>query len=91
MLERHPRRTPGPQPCEASTPGRTFAKRAAMQLPVRFLRKASGMPAGSARYYENGQIGSVLGRAAFGLRRPKGNGSDDNLLQKIRNQVRLAP
>src|SRR5277367_4617599 len=30
-------------------------------------------------------------RAAFGLRRPKGNGSDDNLLQKIRNWVKLAP
>jgi hypothetical protein len=25
------------------------------------------------------------------LRRPKGNGSDDNMLQKIRNQVKLAP
>jgi hypothetical protein len=33
----------------------------------------------------------VLERVAFGLRRPKGNGSDDNFLRKIRNQVKLAP
>jgi hypothetical protein len=34
---------------------------------------------------------STLERAAFGLGRAKGSGSDDNLLQKIRNLVKLAP
>jgi hypothetical protein len=33
----------------------------------------------------------ALQRVAIGLRRLKGNGADDNLLQKIRNQVKLAP
>jgi hypothetical protein len=32
-----------------------------------------------------------LERAAFGLRRLKGNGSDDNLLQKIRNKIKFGP
>jgi hypothetical protein len=31
-----------------------------------------------------------LERAAFGSRRPKGNGSDDNFLRKSRNQIKLA-
>jgi hypothetical protein len=36
------------------------------------------------------QFALALDRAAFGLRRPKGNGLDGNLLQKIRNNVKLA-
>jgi hypothetical protein len=32
-----------------------------------------------------------LERVAFGLRRQKGNGADGNLLQKIRNRIKLAP
>jgi hypothetical protein len=35
------------------------------------------------------QFALALDRAAFGLRRPKGNGLDDNPLQKIRNNVKL--
>jgi hypothetical protein len=34
---------------------------------------------------------SRIRASCFGLRRPKGTGSDDSLLQKIRNQVKLAP
>jgi hypothetical protein len=33
----------------------------------------------------------ALERVAFGLRRQKGNGADGNLLQKIRNGIKLAP
>jgi len=39
----------------------------------------------------NGTAVFELERVAFGLKRPKGNGSDDNMLQKLRNRVKLGP
>jgi hypothetical protein len=50
-------------------------------------------PGGTVLYASTSVGGSFtlkLERGAFGLMRPKGDGSDDNLLQKIRNQVKLA-
>jgi hypothetical protein len=53
----------------------------------------SSHPGGAVLYASTSVGGSfalTLEPSPFGLMRPKGDGSDDNLLQKIRNQVKLA-
>jgi len=67
ILERHPRRAPGPQPCEASAAARLSRSARRCSLPVRFLGRASRMPAGSARHCETAQIGAVLAADSPGL------------------------
>jgi hypothetical protein len=56
-----------------------------LSLAIRFANPRNHAKTQNTSDFLGDFLSNLLERVAFGLRRPKGNGSDDNLLEEIRN------